>query len=129
MTPTPPRLARWLLERFTIAADRDAVLGDLNEEFETRAQVSPADAARWYRRQAIQSLVPVLRRRWPAGISPTPSGALMDSLWQDVRFAFRLSRRKPLVSVVAILSLVIGIALATVVFSILHAAVPRPLPV
>ena len=129
MTPTPPRLARWLLERFTIAADRDAVLGDLNEEFETRAQVSPADAARWYRRQAIQSLVPVLRRRWPASISPTPSGALMDSLWQDVRFAFRLSRRKPLVSVVAILSLVIGIALATVVFSILNAAVLRPLPV
>lgn len=129
MTPTPPRLARWLLERFTVAADRDAVLGDLNEEFEARAQMSPGDAARWYRRQAIGSLVPVLRRRWPANISPTPSGALMDSLWQDVRFAFRLSRRKPLVSIVAILSLVIGIALATVVFSILNAAVLRPLPV
>ena len=53
----------------------------------------------------------------------------MDTFWQDVRFAIRLSRRKPLVSVVAMLSLVIGISLATVVFAILNAAVLRPLRV
>lgn len=53
----------------------------------------------------------------------------MDMLWQDIQFAFRLSRRKPLVTVVAMLSLVVGIGLATVVFSILNAAVLRPLPV
>ena len=53
----------------------------------------------------------------------------MDTFWQDVRFAIRLSRRKPLVSVVAMLSLIIGISLATVVFAILNAAVLRPLAV
>jgi len=53
----------------------------------------------------------------------------MDTFWQDVRFAIRLSRRKPLVSVVAMASLIIGISLATVVFAILNAAVLRPLAV
>jgi predicted permease len=105
------------------------VLGDLNEEFETRAELSVRQANSWYWKQAMRSLVPVLRRRWPAPIHPQPTGAFMDTLWQDVRFAIRLSRRKPLVTVVAMLSLIIGISLATVVFAILNAAVLRPLSV
>jgi predicted permease len=136
---TPPRLACWLIERFTVAADRDAVLGDLTEEFEAHSQASSATARRWYWQQALRSLIPSLRRRWPApafaeATAGTPfyrtsSGAPMDTVWQDVRFAVRLSRRKPLVTVVAMLSLIIGISLATVVFAILNAAVLRPLSV
>ena len=125
----PPRVARWLLEHFTVAADREAVLGDLAEEFETRAHASVRDANGWYWQQAVRSLMPALRRRWPAPINQQRSGAPMDTFWQDVRFAIRLSRRKPLVSVVAMLSLIIGISLATVVFAILNAAVLRPLAV
>jgi predicted permease len=53
----------------------------------------------------------------------------MDTMWQDFRFAYRLSVRKPLVTVVAMLSLIVGLSLATVVFAILNAAVLRPLPV
>ena len=125
---TPPRVAHWMVEHFTVSADRDALLGDLNEEFEARALISNRAARGWYRQQAMRSLFHVLRRRWPAPIQQ-PTGAPMDTFWQDIRFAIRLSRRKPLVSVVAVLSLIIGISLATVVFAILNAAVLRPLSV
>lgn len=129
MTSRPPALARWLLERCTVHADRDAVLGDLFEEFEARATVSPARASQWFWRQALRSVIPVLRRRWPAPVHPHLRGSVMDTVWQDVRFSWRLTRRRPLVSVVAITSLVVGMGLTAVVFAILNAAVIRPLPV
>jgi predicted permease len=129
MTRRPPALARWLLERCTRPADRDAVLGDLYEEFDARAAVSPAQASRWFWRQSLRSLIPVLRQRWPAPLQPVSRGGIMGTLWQDARFSWRLTRRQPLVSVVAITSLVVGMALTAIVFAILNAAVIRPLPV
>lgn len=53
----------------------------------------------------------------------------MDSILQDVRYRSRMIRRRPIVSGVALGSLAIGIALSTVVFSLLNAVVLRPLPV
>jgi len=53
----------------------------------------------------------------------------MDSLSQDVRFAWRSLRQRPVVTAVALLSLVVGISMSTVVFSLLDAAVLSPLPV
>jgi predicted permease len=129
MQQSPPRLARWLLERCIIAADRDAVLGDLCEEFEARSVQSPAKARAWFRRQALRSLVPALRRRWPAPIHSQPQGRLMDALWQDLRFSLRQVRQRPAVSLVAAASLIVGMSLVTVVFSLLNAIVLRPLPV
>jgi predicted permease len=53
----------------------------------------------------------------------------MDSLWQDARFSCRALRKQPVVTAVAILSLVVGISMSAVVFSLLDAAVLSPLPV
>ena len=53
----------------------------------------------------------------------------MDSLWQDLRFSWRIARHRPMVSIVAVASLVVGMALVTVVFTLLNAIVIRPLPV
>ena len=129
VTPAPPRVARWLLERFTIVEDRDALVGDLSEEFEVRAHQSPLKARVWFWQQVLRSIVPVLRRRWPASVQPHSQGRTMDALWQDLRFSWRLARHRPTVSLVAVASLTVGMSLVTVVFSLLNAIVIRPLPV
>jgi hypothetical protein len=59
----PPRAAERLL-RWSLADDeRDAVLGDLHEEFAVISRLRPAHAVRWYWSQAALSVGPNLVRR------------------------------------------------------------------
>jgi hypothetical protein len=63
MTPHPP-LAERLLTWSLAPADREAVLGDLQEEFAALVEASGAPAARrWYWAQTLTSVVPNLLRR------------------------------------------------------------------
>ena len=52
----------------------------------------------------------------------------MSSLLQDVRFGWRMARRRPLFTAVALVSLAAGMSAATIVFSLLNAVALRPLP-
>ncbi|RMH16881.1 MAG: ABC transporter permease [Acidobacteria bacterium] len=52
----------------------------------------------------------------------------MDTLLNDLRFTLRTWRKRPLVTVAAILCIALGIGAATVVFSLVDAVVLRPLP-
>jgi hypothetical protein len=52
--PSPPALARWILERSVPADVCDAVAGDLDEMFAHDCRASGLAAARWrYRRQVL----------------------------------------------------------------------------
>ena len=53
----------------------------------------------------------------------------IERLGQDVRYAARLLRRRPILSATAILTLMLGIGGTTAVFSLLDALHLRPLPV
>jgi hypothetical protein len=64
VTPQPPRLAERLVTWSLFPPDREAVLGDLQEEFATLADKSGDDAAwRWYWTQALASIGPNVLRR------------------------------------------------------------------
>ncbi len=135
----PPRLAatllRWSLPDGVL---REAIVGDLHEEFCGRSTRSSGRARAWYWREVFsviyQRATEPIRRRLPAGGSPLRSASsgpgrsrrVPVNLGGDLRYAMRNLLRTPVFSAVAIVSLTIGIGATTVIFSTINALFLRP---
>ncbi len=125
----PPAIAVWILLHLLPESQRDAFLGDLEESFHT--EIVPARgvraARRWYWAQTLHA--PLFLGASGHRTAPSPHGdGLMLNTLQDLRFAFRMLARKPGFTVLALLTLALGIGATTAIFSAVYPIIVEPLP-
>jgi predicted permease len=122
---TSPRWARWLL-RLVAGPDAPWLLADLDEEFESlAAERGVRLARRWYRKQVLGSVPPLLRRRFHR---PSPHPRVPMAIGLDFRFALRRARRTPLTTLAVILTIAIGIGATSAVYSVVRGVLLKALP-
>ncbi len=134
MKPLGERLLRLVLP----PTDRKHILDELDELHLLQAsKVGEAAAEKWRRKQiwgfVIKALPTFWWRRPLSGILQAMAqrdGKLsaVDTLRQDLRFAFRSFRRRPGFNLAAILILGVGIGSTTTIFSVVDTVMLRPLP-
>ena len=127
-------LPRWTVALISLRLPepwREFVLGDLAEEYASRAATAPAAARRWLAWQTLRSIAsppPAPRRLGSVPSLPSESHRMLQSLVADVRYTWRSLVRAPGFAVAAIGVLALGIGATTAMFSILNTVLLRPLP-
>src|SRR5688500_4708623 len=133
----PPRLPAALLRFLLPHAERDEILEDLMAEYRARALTDGAPAAeRWLWQQALHSAPALLRWTWWrgwTGFEPRANafrpGDLMLTNWlTDVRYTARRLRTRPAYTIVAGLTLALGIGGTAAVFGVARPLMFDPLP-
>jgi predicted permease len=136
--PGPPRAPIALLGALLPRAERDEVLDDARAEYAARAAADGAPAARrWLWRQAVGSAPALVGWTWWrgwTGFEPQaniyrPGGPMTLSHWiADARYAARRLRARPAYTLLAVLTLALGVGGSAAIFGVARPLVVDPLP-
>src|SRR5689334_9306793 len=122
------RLALWLL-RHRLGDDAEPFVGDLLEEYGVlRSQRSAAAARRWLLRQTVIALATLPRPHRRPATTSARGDSRMQTLLGDLRHGVRLLRRAPAFTLLAVLTLSLGVGATTAIFSVADPVLFRPLP-
>ncbi len=131
--PLPLAVLRFLLPR----AERDELMADVVAEYsDVQAERGDAAARRWLWTQALRSAPALLSWNWwrgSSGFEPRanayrPGGNLIKHWMTDARYAARRLRTRPAYTLLAVLTLALGIGGTAAVFGIARPLIFDPLP-
>ena len=130
---TPPRLARWLLQRaLPEGGAGETILGDLLEEFRQRTG-DGRNGTLWYWREAVSVSLRYRGRERCRARRHARSTMKLSGIWQsvlsDIQYAGRTLRQSPAFVAVAVLSVALGVGANTAIFTLVDQVLLRYLPV
>ena len=131
----PPKAVALLLKWLPEGVLGLSIIGDLHQEYAELVEAGMGSAAdRWYWRSAIALSGRYAAVRLKERVLDRWSGRemeveIMATLLADLRFGFRMLIKTPTLSLVAILTIALGVALTTHTFSSVYGTILRGLPV
>jgi predicted permease len=133
--PAPPRWADALLEWALLGGRTGlSIIADLHQEFaDVTARGSRRFPRLWYGREALALAVRYGVRRLHPGAGRNHQDErgeeYVSTFWSDLRFGFRMLAKTPGLSLIAVLTIALGVGFTTHTYSTVYGSVIRGLPV